>query len=246
MTTGQPIQLLVRTEGVQRVLDAMPKVAYFWFRDYLGRSFVQHRVRWLASKGTRFGRAAKSGRGIRVGEVNSQSGALQQNEVRYTVAPAERKMATRAAAQAAMKELRAEAATGNLVLPVHEFGTDIVSRRRGMFIPVRTLPGGFKAWRKKNPSKRLIIVPSKKGSEDRLVYEVQRTRGRGRPRKDGTSPGARTRLRLRWIVKRKVDMKPTLHFYSSWDGMAGERDRLFAQVATKMVRDMERADPRDL
>jgi hypothetical protein len=35
---------------VRGILAGLPKVAYFWTRDFLGRSFGQHRIRWLRSK----------------------------------------------------------------------------------------------------------------------------------------------------------------------------------------------------
>lgn len=250
MTSGA-IQFRVQTEGVQAVLDGMPKVAYFWFRDYLFRSFVAHRTSWLRTKSTKFGRAAGGalgGRGIRVSQVNEDDGPLGDNEVRYTVVPAERRQRTREAAVAGMREMGAEAATGNLVLGVHEFGTDIEAKnqRTGMWIPIRTRPGNIRAWRAKNPNKKTLLLPSKRGDGSRLLYEVQSVGRRGRPRKGQPTPPKTEKLRLRFVVVRKVDMKPTLKFYESWDAMGSDRDRLFREAATKMVRDMERGDPRDL
>lgn len=238
------LRVTIRVEEVRRVLEQAPKVGYFWLRDYLFRSFQQHRVKWLQSKGTRFGRGGAGSNAIHVPQVNASMGPLAPNQVRYRVQPVARRMPTPAAAAAGLNELVGAAETGNLILPVHEFGRDIRSNR-DMYIPVRTRPGNFGEWRRRYPNKTLLFLPSKKGGGNRLVYELQTKRGRGRPAKN--DPRARTtqRLKLRFVITRHVDMKPTLRLYDSWDGMRIDRDRLWSQAATKMERDLQRKNPRD-
>lgn len=234
--------------GLQAVIDGMPKAAYFSLRDFLGRAFLQHRKRWLATKSTKFGRGSKNGRAIRVTQLNEGSGALADNEVRYTVLPKERRMPTPAAAAAALKLLEGDVGTGNKVLEVHELGTDIVSADP-MYIPVKTRPGDFGDWRRANPNKQLLFLPSKRDNKT-LVYEVIRRRVR-RKRDPATGKlvgegGTRETLRLRFVVTKRVEMKPTLKLYDSWDAGASERDQLFTQAANRMQSDLLKRDPRDL
>jgi len=239
----ETVTFKVEADSVRRVIAGAPKIAYFWTRDFLGRSFGQHRIKWLRSKSTKFGRGAENSKGIRVSQVNEGgTGALQPNEVRYSVFPPEKRQPTAAAASRALDTMTAEVATDNRILPVHQFGTDIRSMR-AMFIPVKTRPGSFAAWRAAHPSAKLLFLPSKR-DDKRLVYEVTRRRGRGRPRKD--APPAPEKMRLRWILSKFVSMKPTLKLYESWDGMASTRDTLWRETADKMIADLNRADPRDL
>jgi hypothetical protein len=241
------IAFKVDIEPVQRVIHAMPKVAYFWLREFFGRSFGLHRKQWLATKSTRFGRSTEGGKGIRVGNVGHGSGPLAPNEVRYSVQPTEARQPNRAAAVDGLRRMQAEIATGNEVLGVHQFGATMKPVRRiGLFVPVRTVPGNVRRWRKKYPNKKLLMLPSKRDKSERLIYEVTKKRGRGRPRKDGTESRTVEKLRLRFLVKRAVVVKPTLKFYESWDSGASVRTKLFADVADKMLRDLARRDPRDL
>lgn len=242
---AQGLQVSVDLRGVQNVLTGMPKAAYFWLRDFLGRSLIQHRKTWLSTKSTKFGRAKEGGRGIRVTTVNGGTGALADNEVRYSVEPQERRQPTAAAAAAALQKLGAAIETGNEVLPVHEFGTDIRSSK-SMFIPVKTVPGDFEDWRAANPGKDLLFLPSKRDDKT-LVYEITLRKLRRR-KGAGDLPGPppmSVKLRLRWVLAKFVDMKPTLNLYGSWDALQSERDQLFRQAADKMVRDLVRADARD-
>ena len=239
------ITFTIDTRQVRAIIAGLPKVAYFWTRDFLGRSFGQHRIRWLRNKSTRFGRGTEGSRGIRVSQVNEGSeGALQPNEVRYRVEPREKRMSTSGAAARALDNMFAEVATDNRILPVHEFGTDIRSQRE-MFVPVRTRPGDFGRWREANPNAKLLLLKSKRGAGTRLLYEVQRARrGPGRPKKD--APPASERLRLRWILTRSVTMRPTLKLYETWDLLASQRDALWRETADKMIRDAANPDLRDV
>lgn len=239
------ITFKIDTAGVRSIMAGLPKVAYFWTRDFLGRSFGQHRAKWLSSKSTKFGRGTEGGKGIRVSQINEgSSGALQPNEVRYRVEPREKRQPTSAAAARGLDTMFAEVVTDNTVLPVHEFGAQIRSQRE-MFIPVKTRPGSFAKWRAAHPNAKLLLLPSKRGGGNRLIYEAQRRRaGRGRPPKDAPPPAER--LRLRWILTRSVTMRPTLKLYDSWDQLAAQRDAIWRDAASKMIRDAAKGDPRDL
>lgn len=242
--TGEPaIVFKINTKPVQVVLDGMPKAAYFWLRDYFGRSFIRHRAHWLSTKATSFGRGAD---GIRIGRLNEGSGPLDDKEVRYTVEPEERRMPTPAAAEKGLAALRAEVATGSIILPVHEFGTDIRTPDQ-MFVPTfkanQHHQRNIKKWIQKHPNSRLLFLPSKRDDKT-MVYEVTLKRKRGRT-KAGEAPKTTERLKLRWVGTQGVDMKPTLRLYASWDEERVERDALFRETADRMIRDMARGDRRD-
>jgi hypothetical protein len=230
---------------VARVVARAPKIAHFWLQGFLHRAFVLHRLEWLKRKGTKFGRASEGSRAIRVHPVNEGPATGGETDVVYRVEPREQKATSITQAVAGLQRMSAEAFAGSVVLRVHEFGEDVRARRRFLAVPVKTRPKTPKAWLAKNPGKKLELRPSKKHPGEGVLYEVTKVRGRGRPRKDGTMPALRERLRMRFLLKRIVDMKPTLQFYGTWDGLRGQRDALWRGAATRMEAQLQRGDPRD-
>lgn len=232
---ARSLRIKIDAEPVRRVLARAPRPAYFWLRDFLFRAFTQHRVAWLEEKGTRFGRG-----GIKVHRVNEGPDIPGDLDVVYQVRPKERRFASDRRAAAAIDELRADAYTGNSVLPHHEFGEPVVSRTgRLMSVPIRTRPGSPSAWRAANPGKVLIAKRSR-GGPAVLLFERQRRKARGRPRRYGRTRTVTERLRLRFLLTPRVEMQPTLHMYDSWEAQADDRDRLWSQTADRMIRDMAR------
>lgn len=243
VTTAEGLDVRVNVDDVRDAVVGMPKVAYFWLRDYFFQAFLSHRRTWLASKKTRFGRARAGGYGIRVSNIETQDGAAAPNEVRYQVTPAARRASSARDAARMLDQLSAIAATGNEILPVHEFGEDIRSADN-MAIPVKTRPGSMRDWIARNPRKKLLFAPSKQDGKT-LVYERIRRGRRGRPRKGQPQQRAPERLRLRWILLKQVKMRRTLNFYDSWDSLAQQRDQLWSRAASRIQRDFQRKDPRD-
>lgn len=239
LSTGNDrfLRVSVDMREFEKQMRRAPSVVYFRMRDFLGATFGRHRAQWLRNKGTRFGRGDSSGRAIRVYRINEGPATPRDNEVAYHIRPTEQRLQDPSAARAGLSRLVAEAFTGNAVLPVHEFGEDIRSSRF-MAVPVKTRPKTPKKWLEANPDKRLVWRPSKTRPGELVVYEVQRKRGRGRPRK-GEPPRVQERLRLRFIWTRFVDMKPTLRMYSTWDELAGYRSDRFRFAADAIVRDIE-------
>jgi hypothetical protein len=221
------------------VLQQAPKIAHFWIHGFLHRSFVKHRLDWLRRKGTRFGRGEG---GVKVHQVNEGPAQGGERDVIYRVHPRNQKPTSVADAVRGLNEMNAEAFAGSLVLKVHEFGEDI--RTPGlMSIPVKTRPKSPAKWIARNPGKRLIYRPSKKVPGDGLLYEVTKTRSRGRPKK-GSVP-ARDKMRLRFLLKRFVEMDPTLHMYRTWDELSEDRSKLWAGAADRMIQQLQQGDPRD-
>lgn len=214
-----------------------PSVIYFRARDYLGSAFGKHRQQWFREKGTKFGRGDDAGKAIKVFGVNEGPRVPAPNQVVYHVTPTDKRFPNPLAAERGLRELRGDAFTGNAVLPVHEFGTDIKTSGF-MAIPVKTRPGDVKKWQAANPDKRLEFRPSKKKDGTAVLYEVQRKRARGRPKK-GAAPTFNEKLRLRFILTRFVDMKPTLRMYATWDGLDGYRTQQFSRMADAIVRDIQ-------
>lgn len=236
--TQPPLVVTVDTAAVERAVARAPRVAYFWLRSYLGRVFGRHRKHWLRKKQVRFTRGGTSGRGIVVKGVNEGNVPPLDNEVSYVVEPRAERLGGVAVARAAIGKLRGEAITGNKILVVHEFGGDI--RSRGwMAVPYKTRPHNIGRWRERNADKQLLTLPSKRGRDKLLVYEVQKKRARGRTRK-GEAPKTRDKLRLRFVLTRLVRMKPKLGYYDAWDTLVQERDQLWAETATNLEKDLAR------
>jgi hypothetical protein len=130
-----------------------------------------------------------------------------------------------------------------------------------MVIPVnRTQPKSLADWRARNPGKGLLFLPSKRDGKT-LVYEKThkgrvrvlgrklqvRVAGRLAPSPNAAGAGRQVgKLKLRWILTRFVRMRPTLRLFESWQALAGERDKQWQTAADRMIRDLVRADPRDL
>lgn len=230
------VSFVLETDAVKKLMAQAPRAAYFWLRAYLGEITVQHRVQWLRQKGTSFGRRRADGTGITVSRLNEGNNPPEDDEVAYFVEPRERRQETNAAAAGAIGKLRADIFTGNKILPVHEFGIDITSRGY-MAVPIKTRPGNIQKWKKAHQRARLITLPSKRDSS-LLVYEQIGRRPRGRPSK--TTPQKVTiKLRLRWVLRKHVDMHPTLRLYNSWDGLRSARDTVWSKYATRMLKDIE-------
>ena len=238
VATGDARTISVRVDStsIENSMRVAPSAAYFRLRNFFGSVFGKHRQQWLSDKGTQFGRGDKAGRAIKVWPVNQGPVAPADNHVVYRVTPTDVRRPDAGQAAAGLREMGAEASTGNIVLPVHEFGTDIRSGR-WMAIPVRTRPGSPKAWREANPGKVLITRPTKTGGELRL-YEVVRTRARGRPKK-GEAPRFTEKLRLRFRLVRSVDMKATLHMYDTWDRLAYYREAAWQRAVDGPMHDIE-------
>lgn len=238
------LRVTIDTTRFEAQMRAAPSVVYFRMRDFLGSAFGKHRQQWLRTKGTRFGRSGTGEgadrRAIRVFEVNKGPARPGPNQVVYHVRPNDVRRRNPTAAEAGLREMVAEAFTGNEILPVHEFGTDIRARgSRFMAIPVRTRPDTPAKWLAANPDKRLEYRPSKKKAGEAVLYEVKRKRARGRPKK-GVPPAFTEHLKLRFVLTRFVDMKPTLRMYSTWQDLASYRAQRFSAAADGIVRDIER------
>ncbi len=241
--TAAPLTFTIDATRATAVVRGMPKVAYFWLRDYLRGSMIDHRVRWLSLKGNRFGRG---GRGIKVHRVDEGPPTPGPKDVLYRVQPKAKRAANADAARADLSKVGAETFTGNEVLLIHEVGRDLrPSKARYMAIPARgTRPGDIRAWRSKNPTAVLITRPWKPGRL--LVFQVTRGGGRRRKAEAGAEPAKRGKWKLRFILADRVDMKPTLQYYAAWDQLAATRDEKFRRTVDRMFADLERADPRDL
>lgn len=250
------VTVTVDVAKLQEVFARSPKIVHFWMHGFLELSFVRHRLEWLRRKGPKFGRRSEGGtsRAIKVYEVSRGPASPTDTDVVYNVSPKEQRAPSVDAAVRGLREMRAEAFTGSVVLRVHEFGEDVHAgkRKRYLAVPIKTRPGSPAEWLAANPGKKLEYRPSKKfgphmpgqGGEA-VLYEVTKVRGRGRPRKNGTLPELREKLRLRFVLKRLVDMKATLHFYDTWESMKAGRDQLWAGAAAKMWQQLQEADPRD-
>ena len=151
-------------------------------------------------------------------------------------------------ATAGMQAMGAEAFAGSTVLRVHEFGEDIRTTGKLMAVSVASSrPKSPKAWQARYPGKKLVFRPSKKNPGEGLLFEAttKRQRGRGRPRKGAPIAALREQLKLRWVLKRFVDMKPTLNFYGMWGALQPKREQLWRGAAQRMEAQLQQGNPRD-
>lgn len=235
------LKFTVDTKAVDKVINGMPKVAYFHLRAYAFGSMLEHRLKWLRTKGTKFGRG---GKGIKVHRVGDTAGETDRSVV-YDI-PKEKRARNSKDALVKLRNFDAEIRTGNIVLPVHEFGTDVRSRSgKLMAIPLgRTKPDNIREWKAANRNRRLVFRPTRSGNLMAFEVNVGRARGRG-PTPIG--PGkARVKWKPRFLLTNKVEMDPILKFYDTWDSLKGERASKFAFRTKRMLADFEKADARDL
>lgn len=248
--TVPPLSVTVDARVVSMVVARAPKVAHYWMHGFLEKSLRDHRVAWLRTKGPKFGRRGKDGnsKAIKVHRINEGPDSPRDDDVIYNVSPPQQKATSVAQAVAGLRTMGAEAFAGSTVLRVHEFGEDIRTRGKLMAVSVaKSRPKSPKAWQARYPGKKLVFRPSKRTPGEGLIYEVTATRprGRGRPRKGASIPELREKLKLRWVLKRFVDMKPTLNFYGMWDQLRSQREQLWRGAAQRMETQLQKGDPRD-
>jgi hypothetical protein len=253
LANDRVLKVELDVDRVANLVARAPRVSYFWLRNYMIRALGDHRRAWFRAKGVKFGRAG----GIEVYGVNDGPDPESRGplDVTYTVTPTDKKRAqTPEEARALLQLLGAEASTGNIVLPVHEFGEDLRTAK-WMAIPVRTRPGSPKRWRE-STGKDLVFRPSKKQAGTALLYEVERKFRR--PKRQKAGAGGRTRrrkgpalqgppptvvvekLRLRFLLTRFVDMKPTLKMYDTWESLESERASQWEDTANRILEDWAR------
>lgn len=233
------LQVSIDTKGLETQMARAPVTVYFWLRNYLGSAFGKHRQQWLRDKGTKFGRGGAGSKATKVWPVNEGPASPQPQDVTYSVLPRDVRVSERDAAKG-LRSLAGEAQAGSLVLRVHEFGQTISGKL--MALPVRTRPGSPAAWRKANPSKTLVAKPGRGGQV--LLYERTRKPGRGRakPSADGKPSKRRQteKLRLRFILTRRVTNRATLHMYDTWRKLKAYRDQQWKRALDRIEADFNK------
>lgn len=241
MTTASGIDFRVDTKGLEQAFERGPSTVYYWLRGYLGGAFINHRTYWLKAKSTKFGRGGANSRATRVFRLNEAKGTPRPNHVVYRVTPEAKRERDPARATAALNALQGAAFAGSQVLEVHQHGRDIATSK-WMAIAIRTRPKSPKLWRARFPNKKLLTIKDPKNPN--RMYLAERVRKLG-PRPEGQKARSprkrrvmRDKLLRRFLLVRRVDMKPTLNFYQSWDAQAGDRTREFASISTRILKDL--------
>jgi hypothetical protein len=227
--------------------ERAPRLTYKHLRRYFNFVLIIHRQHWLSLKSNAFGRG-RGGQGdaINVSNVASWRQSVKPNQVLYDVQPSAKTAKSAIEAENLIGQIAADIYTGNVILPIHEEGRDITSASP-MAIPVKTRPGSPKAWRARNPGKSLRYKTARDGTG--LLFEVTNLKPRlARAPKGFVGPRALVteKWRLRFILKRRVDMKPTLKFYKAWDDTAADRDRAWVERVNKLERDINYSAPSEL
>lgn len=241
MTTSQSIDFRVDTKGLEEAFRRGPSTVYYWLRGFLGGAFINHRTYWLKAKGTKFGRGGANSRATKVFRLNESKGTPRPNHVVYTVKPEAKRERDPARAAAALVELHGAAFAGSQVLEIHQAGRDIATSK-WMAIALRTRPKSPKLWRARYPGKKLLTIRDK--NNPNRMYLAERVRKLGK-RPEGQKARSKRKRRVvrdtlvrRFLLVKRVDMKPTLNFYQSWDAQAGDRSREFANISTRILKDL--------
>lgn len=239
------VRVDIDTEPLARAMEKGPQTVYFWLQSWLFRSLKEHRVRWLKTRTTKFGRGKD---GIKVWQINkAPSGQTDPKWVVYRTQPGAKKQPNRRAAEKALQKLGAEIFAGSVVLEVHQFGRDINLGSEWLAIPVHKVtknnPRSPAKWRRKNPSKQLVTIPDPRRPDVLYLAEPKRYRGkrqRGRRARNRRKKVVRTKLVWRFLLVHRVQMEPTLNFYESWDRLASARQTDFAGITTRILQDIAR------
>ncbi len=244
-------RVTIDTTAAELSILAAPMICYFRMRDYFKFMLIRHRAYWLSTKSGGFGRGGgDAGEPIGVSRVQSEREVSKPNEVIYVIKPEAKRASSPREAEILLNRMAATINTGNLVLEVHEEGKDIKTPNL-MAIPVRTGLGkagrGQKVtpdnWRKANPGKVLTLRKGKRGMM--FLYEVVPVFSRANKRKGIEKQHIQDRLRMRFVLTRKVEMDPTLRFYESWDSLENYRQQQWQAMMGKIDADFRKADYRD-
>lgn len=213
-------------DGIRKGLREAPAVTYFWMRDAFGQMAGKHRQQFLRNTGIRLRRG--KGR-ISVARVNESPANAPDSTIVYRVEPEAKRDRS-----APLNRIRLDIGTNSEALLAHEVGLTIRPRNARMLAVPITPPGG-KAPGRKSPRKfretmrkssELITIRGRRGQ----LLLVERKRRRGRP--DVLIP------RWRLVAERKLP--PSLKFLETWDALRPERDRVMADRADRIVRDIAR------
>ena len=238
-------RLTIDTEPLARAMDKGPQTSYFWLRSWLFRSMLEHRVQWLRSKKTSFGRGKDA---IKVFGVNrAPAGRVDPKWVVYRVEPRPKKQPNRRSAEKALRKLGAEAFAGSIALQVHQFGEDINVGSQWLAVPVHRVTKGNPRspgrWRKANPGKQLVTIPDPRRKDLLYLAEPKKYRGRrqqGRQARNRRKKVVRIKLVWRFVLVHKLQMEKTLGFYEMWQRQESARQTDFARISDRILKDIAR------
>lgn len=208
--------------GLTKLLDKAPGAAFEHFREFLFQCWLGHRITWLKTRSSRFGRG---GKGVKVYKVG-QKGVRRTRTVHYDL-PKGGDYGPRAARRKFLELSQAEIRTDSLTLKHHETGGTTKARRhKYVTIPVAARPGDFRKWTDKFPSRAKRLKRVKRGNTVG-IYEITGKRKR--------------RARLRFVQTPSVKNEPTLMFYESWDRLGDDRSRHFRVMADRVAQALKDA-----
>lgn len=239
----QIVTLAVDLEPLSRAIERGPQTVYYWLQTWLFTSMLEHRVKFLRSKSTKFGRGKDA---IKVWPVNkAPAGAGDDKWVVYRVHPQAKKQPSRRAAERGIGQLRGEAFAGSVALEVHQEGKEINVGRQWLAIPIhkatKSNPRSPKRWRARNPGKQLVTIPDPRRPDVLYLAEPKRYRGKrqkGRQKRNRNKKVVRTKLVWRFLLVHRVDNDATLNFYESWESLASARQTDFGRISDRIVKDI--------
>lgn len=220
------VSLKIDSEVVANLLAVVPKQVLLATQRYTFGIFVEHRMAWLRLKGNKFGRG--TGKSIRVKRVGEGMDSVGPKDVVYSLPPKD-KPVTDGEARALLADYSAAIYTGNVILPIHQFGEDIRSGRYMAIAVNGNKIGSPAAYRAKYPGRKVVAFRSKRHPGEFVLRRKVRAR-------KGIPAAYETLYRL----TKFVDMKPTLKFYETWEQQESEREQRWKDAVDSIYANLVR------
>lgn len=237
-------------EGLEDAIREAPRTVYFWIRDAYFRVAVKHRTTMLREGSIRINRRPSKNNPdpVQAPRVNETTGASIDRDVLWNVRPLERRRP-----DAPLDQIELDIATGNDILPTHEFGDTIYpAETRLLPVPIKA-PGAKRrtsrspgAFRRAKP-KAVLIVRKSERTGTLLLFERVRKRTANRRRLRRTKSGrvSKSQPRVyvdtlipRWALLPAVRVGARLKFYQTWDKLQQDRGAIFRKAAERIIRDI--------
>lgn len=233
--TADIITLKIDTKPIERAFIEAPIPVYKHSRDFLDHSMRSFRKNFMQRTEIKL-------TGRSVAGINATPKPNKRFAFVFTVAPKQKAFPTTRAAVMGFQQLKAEAYTNREAMQAHEVGATITARGKLLRIPVRfpgtPAPGkGKQIVRATGRGQLMVFERVRKRTGERVRAEFTRT-GKMRKNQRKTQQDV---LVPRAVLRRRVQLKPKLHFYRTWGELDSDRaqkwsdrcDRILSEVARR-------------
>lgn len=235
---GPVVQTKIDDTPWQKLFGRAPRVVYKHLRDALGGMYGEHRREWLAKKQVQFERG-----GLQAATVGSRASAAAgtfdaRRTFTYDVHPEQREVAE--GTKVDLNQLSAEAGTSSPVaLGLERGGSFTANNGKQIPIPIGiTLDSRGRVKSRWTTPKRFIeasakqkeLVPIRMRSGKEALF-WKKPLGRGKNKRFALLPA--------YQLVDRVNRKPRLHYYDTWDALQASRDRRLSRANGNAVKEIE-------